>query len=142
MRRRPRGCVMTSRNAITVLPIKFNLARLTNAFDTGSTSLSGVCTDTQQCHLCVFSALGTHFRYVAHMTCCHTPRNDRSRSECTCATAVCCLYPALFFLHSFGHSFSVFLNLNSTCRKDCQIIGFSCLVARFHSYSFSSLATE
>ena len=75
-------------------------------------------------------------------TCWHTPRSDRSRSECI-PMCHCCVPPlsSLLFSHSFDHSFH-FLYLHSTWHKDGQDSGFYSLAVRFLNYNLSPLATE
>ena len=102
--------------------------------------LSGVYTDSQQCHWCVFSALDTHIWCVTHILP-HIAQRSLSERMHVCH---CCVLPlpTLLICHSLYHSFRFFINLHSTCRTNGQKIGFYCLALRSHNYTFSRLATE
>ena len=102
--------------------------------------LSGVYTDSQQCHWCVFSALDTHIWCVTHILL-HFAQRSLSERMHVCHCCVLSL-PTLLFCHSLYHSFRFFINLHSTFHTNGQKTGFYCLALRFHNYTFSQLATE
>ena len=102
---------------------------------------SGVYTDTPQCHWCVFSALGAHIWCDTHVS---TLRAAVALGANACVTLLFAASTCFFFLPFFrSHiSFFFFLNMYSTCCKDCQNTRFYCLAAHFLNYYFSPLATE